>query len=118
MISKEQFDNLQVGSRITCTSSILKSFTYLKKYPVSDIRKEENEVIVINDNNEMHYLTLRWYLKDYFEVSKESKVVPADDVSICLIEINQCIKIQQNKVCTEERVLKTLEEAKRLLSKS
>lgn len=118
MISKEQFDNLQVGSLITCTSKYLKSFTYLKKYPVSDIRKEENEVIVINDDDTVHFLTLKWYLKDHFEVSEESKAVNADDVSICLIEINQCIKIQQNKVCAEERVLKTLEEAKRLLSKS
>ncbi len=118
MISKEQFDNLEVGSLITCTSSILKSFTYLKKYPVSDIRKEENEVIVINDDDTVHFLSLKWYLKDYFEVSEESKVFIPDDVSICLVEINQCIKIQQNKVSVEERVLKTLEEAKRLLNKS
>lgn len=55
--------------------------------------------------------------KEEYDISEEKTIIPVDDVSICLIEINQCIKIQQNKVHEEERVLRTLEEVKRLLSK-
>jgi hypothetical protein len=39
----------------------------------------------------------------------------ATETEILFIEINQSIKIQQNKAYAEERVLRSLEEAKRIL---
>lgn len=38
------------------------------------------------------------------------------ETSVLMIEIEQSIKIQHNKVHAEERILKTLEESKRLLN--
>jgi len=117
MISKEQFYTLSVGNTIKCTRIDLYGFTKGKDYTIVTISKNEKEITVVNDNGLLHYLTLNNYIKHYFEIPEKTTIVPVDDVSICLIEINQCIKIQQNKVHAEERVLKTLEEAKRLLSK-
>lgn len=148
MISKEEFLKLRKGDVLKATYSNLPPFYNfgnwinhglylvesidLNKLIISlchNFYNQKSVFLIQSLDGEFTNWTIRHKSKDsdLIEVLSEiqsirvaSKKVATcdDDVKACLIEINQCIKIQQNKVSAEERVLKTLEEAKRLLSKS
>ena len=147
MISKEQFVKLRKGDVLKATYTNLPPFHNFGNwinhglYLVESIDlsrliislchnfyNEKSVFLIQSADGEFTNWTIRHKSKDsdLVEISAEiesiriasKEVETRDDVKACLIENNQQIKMQQNKMTPEQRVHTAGEDDKRLLSKS